>query len=238
MLPVIGIRIIGVRFAPRKTSYAIQRGFGTDRRGTLPSVVLSPSNRICTFPSCSARNDSRPKTRAIMATQATRQIRRVMLVLPQQEHDELMSADVKRVRPKRSSAASAAKSSEPSVQVKGIEACIRAGVDVGEADKNGVTILHHAVRFRSPAAVRALIAMGANVNQTCKRSGSTPLHRAVTSTGAPGTAGMQAEAREIVALLLAAGSDPSIRNKNGKTPGDYATDEIIQARLVASLKTA
>jgi len=43
---------------------------------------------------------------------------------------------------------------------------------------------------------------------------------------------MQAEAREIVALLLAAGADPSIRNKNGKTPGDYATDETIRALLV------
>ncbi len=87
-------------------------------------------------------------------------------------------------------------------------------------------------------AVRALIAMGANVNQTRKRSGSTPLHRAVTPTGAPDTAGMQAEAREIVALLLAAGADPSILNKNGKTPGDYATEEIIRTRLVASMKTA
>jgi ankyrin repeat protein len=42
---------------------------------------------------------------------------------------------------------------------------------------------------------------------------------------------MQAEAREIVALLLAAGADRSIRNKNGKTPGDYATDEAIRALL-------
>ncbi len=149
-----------------------------------------------------------------------------------------MSAAVKRVRAGQLSVAIAAKAPEPSVQVKGIEACIRAGVDVRETDKNGVTILQLAVRFRSPAAVQALIAMEANVNQTCKRSGSTPLHRAVTSTGAPGTAGMQAEAREIVSLLLAAGADPSIRNKNGKTPGDYAIDEIIQARLVASLKTA
>jgi ankyrin repeat protein len=32
-------------------------------------------------------------------------------------------------------------------------------------------------------------------------------------------------------LLLAAGADPSIRNKNGKTAGDYATDEAIKAML-------
>ena len=142
-----------------------------------------------------------------------------------------MATNMKRVRDANSLAACASESAEPSAQVKAIEAQIRAGVDVGATDKNGVTILHHAVRFRSPAAVRALIAMGANVNQTCTRSGSTPLHRAVTSTGAPGTAGMKAEAREIVALLLAAGADSSIRNKKGKTPGDYATDETIKALL-------
>jgi uncharacterized protein len=145
-----------------------------------------------------------------------------------------MATHQERSRHGQLSAASASKSSEPSVQVKGIEAQIRAGVNVGETDKNGVTILHHAVRFRSPAAVRALIAKGANVNQACKRSGSTPLHRAVTSTGAPGTAGMQAEAREIVALLLEAGADPAIRNKKGMTPGDYATDETIRNLLVNS----
>jgi hypothetical protein len=45
---------------------------------------------------------------------------------------------------------------------------------------------------------------------------------------------MQAEAREIVALLLAAGADPSIRNKIGKTPGEYTTDETIRALLAGS----
>jgi ankyrin repeat protein len=58
----------------------------------------------------------------------------------------------------------------------------------------------------------------------------------VTTTGAPGTAGKQAEARQIVALLLEAGADPSIRNKSGKTPGDYTTDEAIRALLTAATK--
>jgi ankyrin repeat protein len=110
--------------------------------------------------------------------------------------------------------------------------------DVHATDKNGVTALHHAVRFRNPIAVRMLIERGANVNQICRKSGSAPLHRAVTSTGAPGTAGKQSEAREIVALLLAAGADPSIRNKRGKTPVDYATDKEIHRLLVAEAKPA
>ena len=93
---------------------------------------------------------------------------------------------------------------------------LKAGADIHFADKNGVTALHHAVRFRSPTAVKVLIEHGANVNQQCRRNGSTPLHRAVTQTGAPGTAGRAQAAREIVQLLLAAGADPSIRNKMGK----------------------
>jgi uncharacterized protein len=98
-------------------------------------------------------------------------------------------------------------------------------------DKNGVTALHHAVRFRSPAAVKTLLEYGANVNQTCRRNGSTPLHRAVTQTGAPGTAGKREAAKEIIQILLAAGADTSIVNKSGKRPVDYVKDKTIKSLL-------
>lgn len=122
----------------------------------------------------------------------------------------------------------------PDEQRKAIEALLRRGADIQETDKNGVTPLHHAVRFRSPTAVATLLEHGANVNQVCKRSGSTPLHRAVTSTGAPGTAGRKSEARRIIELLLEYGADPSITNRNGRKPADYATDPELTALLIAS----
>jgi len=108
--------------------------------------------------------------------------------------------------------------------------------DINATDKNGVTALHHAVRFRSPVAVKTLIARGANINQPCRRNGSTPLHRAVTQTGAPGTAGRQAAATEIILLLLAAGADPSITNKLGKKPADYIADATIKSLLTLKRK--
>ena len=95
-------------------------------------------------------------------------------------------------------------------QRKRLIALLKAGADIHGTDKNGVTALHHAVRFRSPVAVKTLIEHGANVNQVCRRSGSTPLHRAVTTTGAPSTAGKRAQGLEIIRLLLAAGADASI----------------------------
>jgi ankyrin repeat protein len=111
-------------------------------------------------------------------------------------------------------------------------ALLKSGADIHATDKNGVTALHHAVRFRSPTAVKTLIEHGANVNQACRRSGSTPLHRAVVGAGAPSTAGKQAEAREIVRLLIAAGADPSIRNKLGKKPVDYTKDPEVKLQLL------
>src|SRR5690349_24603006 len=119
----------------------------------------------------------------------------------------------------------------PAEQRQQIIKLLKAGADIHATDKNGVTALHHAVSVRSPAAVKTLIARGANVNQACRRNGSTPLHRAVTQTGAPGTAGRQMAAVEIIRLLLAAGADPSITNKSGKTPADYATDKAIKSLL-------
>ena len=119
----------------------------------------------------------------------------------------------------------------PVEQRQQIVLALARGADVHATDKNGVTALHHAVRFRSPMAVKTLIERGANVNQACRRNGSTPLHRAVTQTGAPGTAGKQSAALEIVRLLLAAGADPSIRNKSGKKPADYVRDPSIKSLL-------
>jgi uncharacterized protein len=123
------------------------------------------------------------------------------------------------------------RSPDPLKQTKEIERLLKAGADLHETDKNGVTPLHTAVRFRSPAAVKALLAHGARVNQVCKRSGSTALHRAVTSTGAPGTAGKKQAVTEIIKLLLKAGADRSIANKSGKVPIDYVRDESIQRLL-------
>jgi uncharacterized protein len=119
----------------------------------------------------------------------------------------------------------------PAEQRRAILKAIRGGADVRATDKNGVTALHHAVRFRSPAAVRALVENGADVNQACRRNGSTALHRATSQTGAPGTAGRTAAAREIIEVLLAAGADPAIKNKLGKRAGDYVKDEGLKAVL-------
>lgn len=117
---------------------------------------------------------------------------------------------------------------DPAYQRNLLLKLLKAGADVNATDKNGVTALHHAVRFRSPTAVKVLISQGANVNQACRRNGSTPLHRAATQTGAPGTAGRTQEAHEIISLLLAAGADPAIKNKSGKSAADYAKGDTLR----------
>ncbi|MDB5335183.1 MAG: ankyrin repeat protein [Planctomycetaceae bacterium] len=122
----------------------------------------------------------------------------------------------------------------PTDQRRRIIELLAAGADINAGDKNGVTALHHAVRFRTPSAVQALLEHGASVNQVCRKSGSTPLHRAVTSTGAPGTAGKRQEAIEIIKLLIAAGADVSITNKSGRKAADYVQDDAIKMLLKPS----
>jgi uncharacterized protein len=120
---------------------------------------------------------------------------------------------------------------QPADQRRRIIALLKAGADIHATDKNGVTALHHAVRFRNPVAVRTLIEHGANVNQRCRKAGSTPLHRAVTQTGAPYTAGKREEALEIIRLLMAAGADASITNRLGRKPADYVRDQAIKSLI-------
>jgi ankyrin repeat protein len=77
-------------------------------------------------------------------------------------------------------AACSAHDPDPEKQVRVIRFLIQRGVSVNETDKNGVTPLHRAVRFRSLAAAKELLACGAAVNVVDTKSRSTPLHRAVT----------------------------------------------------------
>lgn len=125
---------------------------------------------------------------------------------------------------------------DPRQQRAAIVALLKAGPDIHETDKNGVTPLHHAVRFRSPMAVVTLLRHGAAANQTCTRSGSTALHRAVTLNGAPGTAGKHVETKRIVEILLEHGADPTIKNEQGKRAVDYVRDEEI-GRLLSVRST-
>lgn len=120
-------------------------------------------------------------------------------------------------------------------QEKMILHLLKVGADVNETDKNGVTPLHRAVRFRSPAAVRLLIKQGADVNCQDKKSWSTPLHRAVTNTGAPATKGKADEIGEIIQILLEGGADPKIKNRMGKMPIEYVKDARIRSLMEGKL---
>lgn len=120
---------------------------------------------------------------------------------------------------------------EPTRQTRVIELLLAHGADGDAPDAGGATPLHRAVRARSPAAVRALLAGGASVTARLRPRGVTPLHLAVRSTGAGGTRGALDEQVAIVALLLEAGADPHAEDAAGLTPIDAARSPRVVAAL-------
>jgi ankyrin repeat protein len=92
-------------------------------------------------------------------------------------------------------------------EAESVRLLVEAGADPDRRDDgpNGWTPLLHAVHKDQPAAVRELLAAGADVNRAAP-NGLTPLMLAAC----------QAEP-EIFAALLAAGADPHAVKENGET---------------------
>jgi ankyrin repeat protein len=121
----------------------------------------------------------------------------------------------------------------PTAQASLIELLVGRGAEIDHGDRGGATALHRAVRARSVAAVRQLLALGARTDRTLKKSRSLPLHLAVQPTGASGTAGMLSDQIEIIHLLLQRGADPAVGDAAGRTPKDWARNERIAKALLA-----
>src|SRR5712691_8952051 len=89
------------------------------------------------------------------------------------------------------------------------------GADPNARNWDDVTPLHQAVRARNLAVVEVLLARGADANARDKSRRSTPLRRAVSGTGAGGTAGTADLMVPLTRLLLAYGADPDAQDKRG-----------------------
>ncbi len=123
----------------------------------------------------------------------------------------------------------------PEAQAALIELLIRHGANVNVADKGKATALHRAVRARSAAAVRCLLENGARVDVGLGKLGSLPLHLAVQSTGASGTADSVEEQLEIIGLLLKHGARAIDEDSRGRSALEWAaSDRIISALKAGS----
>jgi ankyrin repeat protein len=105
------------------------------------------------------------------------------------------------------------------------------GAEPNARNWDDVTPLHQAVRARNLSVVEVLLARGADANARDKLRGSTPLRRAVSATGASGTAGTSELMVPLTRLLLEHGADPDDRDKRGIPVRDSARAPRIRALL-------
>jgi len=115
----------------------------------------------------------------------------------------------------------------PKAQVEVIKLLIQSGAKPNHPDKSGVAPIHRAVRARSSPAVSQLLKLGARADLAVAKKGSTPLHLAVQSTGAGGTAGTAQEQSEIIDMLLEHGANPNAKDDRGRTVFDWTTNQQL-----------
>lgn len=125
---------------------------------------------------------------------------------------------------------------DPAAAARMAALLIDRGADVNARNWDDVTPLHQGVRRRNLAGVEVLLARGADVNARDRGRGSTPLRRAVSGTGASGTAGTAALMLPLARLLLEHGADPEARDKRGVTVLASARDPELRALLASYRK--
>jgi ankyrin repeat protein len=118
--------------------------------------------------------------------------------------------------------------------VEALTQAAKDGVDLNVVDDWGFNLLFH---VRSAKMVDFLISEGIDPNQIANKSNDlqSPLHPLVIGSNV---------APEVIQALLAGGADPTIKDKLGKTPIDYAKqmttqypkDKTYAEKLAALLK--
>ncbi len=111
-----------------------------------------------------------------------------------------------------------------------LQLLIEGGANCALPEPGNFTALHHAVRAGSMAAIRALLAAGADANRRDRASGSTPLYLQIGRTDSP-------DHTAIIALLLEHSADPELPDGNRNTGlhlscmrDDPSTAETLLAR--------
>lgn len=109
---------------------------------------------------------------------------------------------------------------------KVIDLLIKYGADIKAKDDNDWSLLHHSMIQGTPNTVKSLLKKGLDPNAQSKQ-GLSPLHVAMKS-------GFGVPDIEKVKILLAAGANPTLKNKDGQTPDEVNRADVQQ--LFTSLR--
>lgn len=108
-----------------------------------------------------------------------------------------------------------------------LEECLSNKVSVNSLDKAGCTPLHWAAHGGHVDCARILLSQPGVHTDAQNKLGDTPLHSSAWKGHA-----------DIVRMLLASGADKSLRNSEGKTPLELATDLETVSLLRTPLRTS
>ncbi len=109
-----------------------------------------------------------------------------------------------------------------------VQAAIDKGLDVNAVDKEGHTLLMHAVNNQNPLVITTLLKAGADINAKDTTFGGTALVWASGWNQNP----------EVVTVLLAAGADINARDNYGRTPLMAAAKDNRNPEVITTLLKA